>query len=197
LSTEELSSATIESLTENINDSVIAPFFFLIIAYIISYFIMITYHTSFLIIIAPILVAMTYRCVNTLDAMVGYKTPKYFLIGWFPARTDDYLNYLPSRITGFLVVISSALINLDWRNSWRIMLRDAKKTLSPNSGYPMAAAAGALHIQLQKVGIYTLGDPDYSIKSDIIGDAIKLSAIAIFLFLVAVIFLIILINYLV
>lgn len=138
LSYEELVSATIETLTENITDSVISPLFY----------------TFFL----GVLGGVAYRVINTLDAMVGYKDEENINIGWFPARLDDLANYLPARLTGILIVFSAVLIGLNWRRAYYTMMKDAKKTPSPNSGYPMAAAAGALGIQLEKKGYYSLGE---------------------------------------
>lgn len=163
-SEKELISAAIETLTENITDSVIAP---LIYAFIFG-----------------VLGAVFYRVVNTLDAMVGYKNPENINIGWFTAKLDDILNYIPARITGFLVVTASILLKLNWKNAYKIMMRDAKKTPSPNSGYPMAATAGALGIQLIKPGYYQLGDLINPLESETITKTILLTKITIVLFLI-------------
>jgi adenosylcobinamide-phosphate synthase len=148
LSKENIISAVIETLTENITDSV------------------------------------AYRVVNTLDAMIGYKNPKNINIGWFPAKLDDILNYLPARITGVLIVIAAVIIKLDWKNAYKIMIRDANNTPSPNSGYPMAATAGALGIQLIKPGVYQLGDNLNHLNSEKISETIQLTKITIILFLI-------------
>ena len=169
LSKEEIISATIETLTENISDSVIAP---LIYTFIFG-----------------VLGAVFYRVVNTLDAMVGYKNVENINIGWFPAKLDDLLNYIPARITGFVVIIASAFLKLNWKNAYNIMMRDAKKTQSPNSGYPMAATAGALGIQLKKPGYYQLGDEINPLKSDTISKAILLTKVTIIIFLIIFTFL--------
>ncbi len=164
LSREELVSATIETLTENITDSVVSPIFY----------------TLFL----GVLGGVAYRVVNTLDAMVGYKNKENINIGWFPARLDDVANYLPARLTGVLIVISAVFMNLNWRRAFYTMMKDARKTPSPNSGYPMAAAAGALGIKLEKKGYYTLGESINSLTIDRIDQALFLSEITIILFLV-------------
>lgn len=163
LTEEELVSATIETLTENITDSVIAPLFYAFIFGVPG--------------------AVVYRVVNTLDAMVGYKTPEKIKIGWFPAKLDDILNYIPARITGVLIVIAGAFLRLDWRNAYRIMRRDARKPDSPNSGFSMAAAAGALNIKLKKIGYYEIGDDIDSLAPDKITEAILLTKITILLFI--------------
>lgn len=164
LSETEVISATIETLTENITDSIISP---LIYAFLFG-----------------VLGAVFYRVINTLDAMIGYKNPENINIGWFPAKLDDILNYIPARITGFLVIISSFFLKLNWKNAYKIMMRDAKKTPSPNSGYPMAATAGALDIKLIKKGYYELGDDINPLISETIIKAIQLTRITIIIFLI-------------
>jgi adenosylcobinamide-phosphate synthase len=162
LSQSQLISATVESLTENITDSVISPLFYAFILGVPG--------------------AIAYRVINTLDAMVGYKNEENKIIGWFPAKLDDLLNYIPARITGILVIIAAMILGMNWRNSYLIMMRDARNTPSPNSGYSMAAAAGALEIKLNKPGVYQLGDNKFSLNHETIMDAIKLTRVTIFLF---------------
>jgi adenosylcobinamide-phosphate synthase len=164
LTEHEIISAAVETLTENITDSITAP---IIYTYIFGIF-----------------GAVTYRVVNTLDAMIGYKTPENINIGWFPARFDDLLNYIPARITGIIVVLAAFTLRLDWKNSYYIMKRDARKTPSPNSGFPMAAAAGALGIQLRKADYYQLGDDINPLKIETIKKTILLTKITIVLFLI-------------
>ncbi len=164
LSYDKVISAVIETLTENITDSVVSPIFYTFIFGILG--------------------GITYRVVNTLDAMIGYKNPKNINIGWFPAKLDDILNYLPARITGILIVMAAFVLKLNWRNSYKIMIRDANNTPSPNSGYPMAATAGALGIQLIKPGCYELGDNINYLKSETITETIQITKIAIILFLI-------------
>jgi adenosylcobinamide-phosphate synthase len=120
--------SVIETISENINDGIIAPLFYFSIAGIVG--------------------AFVYKAVNTLDSMIGYKNEKYFYFGWFSAKLDDILNFVPARITGILIVIASFLLQYNFKKSFKIMLRDKDKTDSPNSGYPEAAVAGALNIQL-------------------------------------------------
>jgi adenosylcobinamide-phosphate synthase len=169
LSYEKIISAVIETLTENITDSVVSPIIYTFIFGILG--------------------GIIYRVVNTLDAMVGYKNPENINIGWFPAKLDDILNYLPARFTGIFIVMAAFILRLDWRNSYNIMIRDANKTPSPNSGYPMAATAGALGIQLIKPGCYKLGDPINNLKSETIKETIQLTKISIILFLMVSVFL--------
>lgn len=128
LKEEQIAKATIETVAENTSDGVIAPLIYMYIGG------------------APL--SLMYKAINTLDSMVGYKNDKYMDFGWASAKLDDIANYLPARITGLLLVVSSALLRLDVRNSIRILKRDNQNHSSPNSGVPEAAVAGALNIQL-------------------------------------------------
>ena len=173
-------SATIESLTENITDSYVAPIF---------YYFQINDSLYWL-----LLVPMLYRLYNTLDAMVGYETDELKDIGYFPAKIDDILNYIPSRIAGLYVVLSAYILNLNGKNSFRIMMRDARNCPSPNSGYTMASTAGALDIKLVKKDTYVLGDENKEINIEDIEKAVKLSKLTIILFTFTIILLLILMK---
>lgn len=133
-----LAAAAIESLAENASDSVVAP----LLAYALG----------------GLPAACTYRAVNTLDAMVGYRG-RYEYLGKVPARLDDLLNLLPARLTGLLIVGAAGLCSADAWQAWHVQRRDHAITASPNAGYPMAAIAGALGVRLEKVGHYCL-NPD-------------------------------------
>lgn len=102
--------------------------------------------------------AIFYRAVNTLDSMVGYKDEKHKNVGWFSARLDDLANWVSARITAPFIALASKLLGADWRGCIKIARRDHNKTESPNSGWPMAAMAGALNTRLEKIGHYTLGE---------------------------------------
>ena len=182
-------SAVIESMTENITDSYVVPVFYFFIFAII---ILINPINNSLFIL--LLIPMLYRASNTMDAMLGYKTDELINIGYFPAKLDDVLNYIPSRISGLFVVISAYLLNLDGKNSFKIMMRDARKCPSPNSGYTMAPTAGALNIQLIKKDTYILGDDNKVIVADDISKAVKLSKLTIILFTIVMIILFTLIE---
>jgi len=181
-------SAVIESLTENITDSYVAPIFYYFIFGIIILFYPINYELYFL-----LLVPMLYRLSNTMDAMVGYTTDELKDIGFFAAKIDDILNYVPSRIAGLYVVLSAYLLRLNGKNSFKIMMRDARNCPSPNSGYTMASTAGALDIQLIKKETYILGDNNKEIVADDITKAVNLSKLTIILFTITIILLFILI----
>jgi adenosylcobinamide-phosphate synthase len=128
LDEKEIIRAVIETVSENLSDGIVAPLFYLAIG-------------------GPAL-AMTYKAVNTLDSMVGYKNERYGDIGWFSAKMDDIFNWIPARLTGALIVIASFILRYNWRDSWKIMRRDGHNHSSPNSGIPEAAVAGSLSIQL-------------------------------------------------
>ena len=117
-----------ETVAENTVDGIIAPFFFFMLG--------------------GVPLAFMYRAANTLDSMVGYKNDKYLYFGRISARIDDVLNYIPARITGLLFVVSAMFLQLDWRNSWKMLRRDAAKHPSPNGGWAEASVAGALGIRL-------------------------------------------------
>ena len=193
-STDELTesfivSAVIESLTENITDSYVAPVFYYAIFGIIIMLNPINNHLYYL-----LLVPMLYRLFNTLDAMVGYKSDELKDIGFVPAKIDDILNYVPSRIAGIYVVISAYLLKLNGKNSYEIMRRDARNCPSPNSGYTMATTAGALDIQLIKKNTYILGDANREIGKDDITRAVNLSKMTIALFTLTILILLTLIH---
>lgn len=154
--------AVVETVSENISDGIVAPLLYL------SFF-------------GPI-GALAYKAVNTMDSMLGYMNERYRYFGWFPARADDIANWIPSRLCGLLVMGAAACLGRDWRYSMRIMKRDAGKMKSPNAGYPEAAAAGALGVQLGGTNIYfgkpvekpRLGDPVCPISLDTCREMIKL-----------------------
>lgn len=125
---EDIVRSSIETVSENIVDGIIAPLFFVVIGG------------------APL--GWLYKGVNTLDSMVGYKNEKFMDYGWASARFDDVLNYIPARITGPIIVLASFLLGYDYKNSFRVLKRDCRNHASPNSGFSEAPVAGALNIQL-------------------------------------------------
>lgn len=187
--TEELTesfivSAVIESLTENITDSYVAPVFYYFIFGVIIIYKPFDNQLFYL-----LLIPMLYRIFNTLDAMLGYKTDELINIGFVPAKIDDILNYIPSRIAGLYIVLSAYLLKMDAKNAYKIMIRDAGNCPSPNSGYTMATTAGALNIQLVKKGTYILGDDNKKITKEDISKAVELSKLTILLYTLTIIIL--------
>lgn len=153
----ELVSATVESVAENTCDSFVAPLFYFLLFGVPG--------------------AVAYRVVNTLDAMIGYYG-KYEYLGKFAAKLDDILNFIPARISGLLLVIAAPLCRRDSRSAWQIMLRHHDRTESPNAGWPMSAAAGALKVRLEKAGCYNLGNANNPLSPDLVASGIKLLEVA-------------------
>ena len=149
LSAEGVTKAAVETVAENTSDGIIAPMLFLAIG-------------------GPVL-GMIYKAVNTMDSMVGYRNEEFGEFGFFPAKTDDVLNYLPARISAvFMISACSTGRDFDAKNAYRIWKRDRRKHASPNSAQTEAVAAGALHVQLAGDASYFgeihhkefIGDPD-------------------------------------
>jgi len=152
-----LVSATVESVAENACDSFVAPLFY------------------FLLLGVP--GAVAYRVANTLDAMVGYHG-KYEYLGKFASKLDDVLNFIPARLTALLLVLAAFLSGRSARTSWQVALSEHSKTDSPNAGWPMAALAGALNVQLEKVEHYKLGRANAMLIPETIDAALKIMLIA-------------------
>ena len=185
LNKEHIISAVIETLTENIPDSYVSTIFYYSIVGIAGSLLGLN---DFNVLILAILAAFIHRTVDTLDSMLGYKTDELYNTGYASAKLDDGLNYIPARISGILIVISSAILGLNWKGANHIMKRDASNCDSPNSGYTMATVAGALNIQLEKEGVYTLGDDIHPIKVECIDKAIDIARFTVFLFTIFLFF---------
>ncbi|MDE5557747.1 MAG: cobalamin biosynthesis protein, partial [Ruminococcus sp.] len=95
-----------------------------------------------------------YKAVNTMDSMIGYKNEKYADIGRFSAKLDDFLNFIPSRITAVMMIFSAYILRLDGKNALRIWRRDRRNHASPNSAQPESVCAGALGVQLSGDAYY-------------------------------------------
>lgn len=135
LTEAEMTRATVETVAENTSDGITAP---LLWAFIGG---------------APL--ALAYRAINTCDSMLGYKNARYAQFGWASARLDDVVNYIPSRLSGFLMVlVNKPVPPLTKRHCFRILFRDAKKHASPNSGWLEAAMAALLGVQLGGANTY-------------------------------------------
>ncbi len=141
--------------------------------------------------------AFVYRVINTADSMIGYKTNIFKNIGWFAANCDKILNYIPSRLTGLVMIFSAMILRNDWKRSYKIMIRDGRKTQSPNAGYPMAAIAGALGTKFEKIDHYSLGDGKISFSKDHIKSTIALMKVTSIIFCgIVVVPIILLLSYL-
>ncbi len=134
LGRQEISRATVESVAENTGDAVVAPLFWGAVAGVPG--------------------LLGYRAVNTLDAMVGYRSPKYAAFGWASARLDDVANWIPARLTALLTGLVAPVVGGDPLRTWGTWRRDGGAHPSPNAGQCEAAAAGALGIRLGGANTY-------------------------------------------
>ncbi len=164
LTKEQSAGAAVESVMENTTDSFVAPLFYFAIFGVVG--------------------AIVYRAINTADSMIGYHG-KYEYLGKAAARLDDVANYIPARLAALLIVIASAVARKNAGEAKRVMMRDHGRTSSPNAGWTMSAAAGALGVRLEKDGQYVLNDgaPEPSARD--IGESILLMRI-VFAFMLAV-----------
>jgi adenosylcobinamide-phosphate synthase len=140
LDREHILSAGYESMTENLTDSIISPLFYFSLFGLSG--------------------AAVYRAANTMDAMLGYLDERK-RIGWFSARMDDILNFVPARVTVLLLLVYFAFIGT-FSDAVRVMRRDGRKRPGFNGGIVMAVMAGGTGIQFVKPGVYTIGDDERS-----------------------------------
>lgn len=150
----EIARGAIETVAENTSDGVTAPLFWALIGG------------------APL--AMVYRAANTCDSMVGYMNERYKEFGWASAKWDDLLNWIPSRLTGLIMLLGNRPESMSYKKAWSILFRDARRHPSPNSGWLEAAVAVILGIQLGGKNYYKgyasdrakMGEPLSPIKAD-------------------------------
>lgn len=146
--------STMETISENMVDGVIAPMFYMFLG--------------------GLPLAMTYKAINTLDSMVGYKNERYARFGMFSAKLDDVVNFIPARISGIFIAMASYILRYNYKNAWKIFKRDRKNHASPNSAHPESAVAGALGVQFGgKVSYFgkevkkpTIGDKSKEFRLD-------------------------------
>ena len=161
--------AAVETVAENTSDGIIAPMVFLMIG-------------------GPVL-GFFYKAVNTMDSMVGYKNEKYLYFGRAAAKFDDVLNFIPARISAWMMIFASFFSGFDIKEAYRIYRRDRFCHASPNSAHTEAVMAGALHIQLAGDAWYfgkrykkqTIGDPTRSVEYEDIKRANRLLYVTSFL----------------
>ena len=134
LTAEGVTKAAVETVAENASDGVIAPLLYMLLGG------------------APL--ALTYKAVNTMDSMVGYKNETYLYFGRAAAKLDDVANYIPSRLAALLWAAAAALTGSDAKGAWRIWRRDRRNHASPNSAQTESACAGALGVQLAGPAYY-------------------------------------------
>ena len=181
LTQPEVIGATIESLAENLTDSLAAP----LLAYAVG----------------GLPAAVAYRFLNTADAMWGYQDVEFEQLGKFAAHLDDLLNWLPARLTGWLLVAAAWLAQADAPNAARTMLAQHRRTASPNAGWTMSAMAGACRVTLDKRQAYRLqgGPPpelaEGHLTSSALTRALRVADVAAILLVSASCFLSILIGF--
>ena len=159
-------SATVESVAESTVDGVASPLFYFSIFGIIG--------------------AFVYRVINTLDSMVGYKN-HYTHFGWLSAKMDTLANFIPARITAYLMILASILTGGNRKYAHKILKQNSSKTESLNAGWPIAAMAGALEVQLEKPGVYKLGENKKELSVESIYQALQIMQITVFLFTILIV----------
>lgn len=154
LNAPDVARAAIETVAENTSDGVIAPMLFILLGG------------------APL--GFMYKAINTLDSMVGYKNEKYINMGRFSAIADDVANYIPSRISAYLMILASVILKMDYKHAYKIYKRDRYNHSSPNSAQTEAVCAGSLNVMLGGDNFYggklvhkpTIGDDIKEIETE-------------------------------
>ena len=178
LSAQEVRTAALETLAENLSDGVIAPLFW------------------FALLGTPGMLA--YKMVNTLDSMVGYRTERYKDFGCWAARIDDVANYIPARLTALLMVIASGKLSL-----FKFVWKNGSKHASPNSGYPEAALAGILNCRFGGPHYYFgelfdkpyIGENDRELTTQDMHTAVRINRLAELLMLALTVVMVILLRF--
>ncbi|MCS7107111.1 MAG: cobalamin biosynthesis protein [Acidilobaceae archaeon] len=167
-----LASACIESTAESLVDGFTSPLFYFLL-------------------LGP-LGALAQRVANTLDGAVGFKTPEYARVGWFSAKADTLLNFLPARLTALLIALSAPAGGGSTLGAVRCWLSDRDRTESLNAGHPMSAMAGALGVWLEKKGHYKINEGGRPPGAEDIARAQKITLVSAVLAVAAAIFLLLL-----
>lgn len=152
----QIVSAAVESLAENLTDSVVAPLLFFAVLGLPG--------------------ALVYRAINTMDAMIGYHG-EYEYVGKTAARTDDVANWLPARLTGLLLV-AVAVLRRGGRAAWTALRTQRRPSPGPNKLWAICPMAGALGVQLEKRGVYAVGPGSRPLAAGVIGEAITVVWVA-------------------
>lgn len=173
LTDQHIISAAVETIAEGTTDGVTSPFFYFALFGVPG--------------------AVAFRVINTLDSMVGYKDQEHINIGWFSAKMDTIVNYIPARVTAILTILAAILLRENWRKSWTILKRDRKNTASPNAGWTISTMAGALNIKLEKPSFYAIGD-NADVKPIHIMKALQIMMMTSILFAILLVFPILLLK---
>ncbi|MEM3254108.1 MAG: cobalamin biosynthesis protein [Fervidicoccaceae archaeon] len=163
LQEQHLASAAIESLAESLVDGYISPLFLFIF-------------------LGP-LGALFQRVANTLDSALGYKDPPFRDVGWFSARADTAVNYVPARLASLFIALASPAAGGSIGVAFKTIKKEHGRTESFNAGYPMSAMAGALGVRLEKIGCYTINNSARWPGWQDIVRALKVAKLAVFLWL--------------
>jgi adenosylcobinamide-phosphate synthase len=175
LTEPEILRAILETVTENATDGVMAPLFYAIVG-------------AFIPVIGPVPLALAYKASSTLDSMVGYREAPYTYLGWFSARLEDCLTWIPCRLT----VLTLALVSGKPMHVWQTCRKDAVTDPSPNSGWSECAYAAILGVQMGGTNWYRgvakhkplLGEPRVAITPTSISQALQLTRYCFLLWLV-------------
>lgn len=162
LTEEGVTKAAVETVAENTSDGIIAPMFYMMIG--------------------GAVLGFTYKAVNTMDSMVGYKNEKYLYFGTAAAKLDDVVNYIPARLSAWFMIGAAFFTKMDYKDALRIYRRDRKNHKSPNAAQTEAVMAGALNVQLAGNAWYfgkmyekpTIGDNLRPVETEDIGRSHKL-----------------------
>ena len=144
--------AAIESVAENFTDGVLSPLFWYAIGGLVAF----TFNLDMF--SCSIVFMLSFKVVSTLDSMIGYRNEKYEKFGKIAAKLDDVLNFIPARISIFILTLSAFCTKLNYKKSWTIGWRDRLKHKSPNAGHSEATVAGALDITLGGTSMYAFGE---------------------------------------
>lgn len=163
---EGIARAVVETVAENFSDGVIAPLFYFVIGG------------------APL--AILYKAINTMDSMVGYQSQRYQYFGRVAAKLDDVANWVPARLSVVFLIVAGLISGFDWKSGVHTALSDGRNHKSPNAGWPEAAVAGMLSIQLGGANTYfgtlvvkpTIGQPGRKVDGEAVKQSLKLLELA-------------------
>lgn len=186
LEKKHILSATIECIAESSTDAVTSVFWFYLMGNLLGIIIFTYFHIHFMWLFLGIPFAYAFRIINTADSIVGYKDLENINIGWFSARTDDFSNYFPTRLTVIFMLFAGLLMKKKVKNAWKILKLEKNNTESVNAGWTMSTMAGLLNIQLEKIGYYKLGIPIKTLEPYDINTAYKLIRLTVILFILTI-----------
>lgn len=173
LSEGELVRATVETTAENTIDGILAPMFYMFIGALLW---------KICPVFNPLVLAMVYKAVNTMDSMVGYVQQPYTDFGYFPAKLDDLFNFIIARLGSVFMLIGGLFLGYDLKEAGKIFLRDRRNHKSPNSAHPESVVAGLLGVQLGGTNTYfgevlekpTIGERNRPLVAEDIGNTISI-----------------------